>query len=161
MSERYTSRDPGSRVQFSAWRPFFATGPGWVLKSISFWHSNFPTLKNLSADNECKCQILSEVNIVALERSLEVKYSKTPVKSGVYIKVFTDFSPLLKFWRSNQFSYEDIASWSWKICWISTPYICFLYDVIACFFLGSSVVLMTITKWLLLTDAFWRKISPV
>ena len=36
------------------------TGPGWVLKCISFWHLNLPYYKNnLSVDNECKCQILS------------------------------------------------------------------------------------------------------
>ena len=40
------------------------TGPGWVLKCIYFWHSNLPYFKNnLSVDNECKCQILSLINI--------------------------------------------------------------------------------------------------
>ena len=38
VAERW-SRDPGSRVQFPAGGfgvAFFATGPGWVLKCISF-----------------------------------------------------------------------------------------------------------------------------
>lgn len=33
--------------------------------------------------------------------------------------------------------------------------ICFRYDVIECFFLSSSVVLITILKWLLLMGAGW------
>ena len=40
------SRDPGSRVGFpTGGLEFFATGPGWVLKWISFWHSNLPYFK--------------------------------------------------------------------------------------------------------------------
>ena len=42
------SRDPGSRVQFSAGGlgvVIFATCPSWVLKWISFWHSNLPYIK--------------------------------------------------------------------------------------------------------------------
>ena len=66
LVERWStwSRHPGLLVQFPAGGlgvAFFATGLGWVLKCtvyISFWHSKF-TLKNLSVDNECKCQILS------------------------------------------------------------------------------------------------------
>ena len=64
---RYWSRDPGSRVQFPAGDlgvAFFATGPGWVLKCISFRHSNLPYFKiHLSVHNECKCQILSLIII--------------------------------------------------------------------------------------------------
>ena len=39
---------------------FYATGPSWVLKCISFWHSNLPYFKRISSvDNEqCKGQIL-------------------------------------------------------------------------------------------------------
>ena len=51
-----------SRVQFAAGNlgvVFFATGRGWVLKCISFYTRIYLTLKNLSVDNECKCQILS------------------------------------------------------------------------------------------------------
>ena len=42
-------------------QPVFATGPGWVLKFISFSHSNLACSKNIyiSVDNECKCQTLS------------------------------------------------------------------------------------------------------
>ena len=40
---------------------------------ISFWHSNLPyTLKNLSVDNECKCQIL-HLNI----RSFQLEFRHT------------------------------------------------------------------------------------
>ena len=49
MSERW-SRDPGSWVQFPAGClgvAFFATGSGWVLKCISFWHSNLPYFEKI------------------------------------------------------------------------------------------------------------------
>ena len=53
------SRDPESRVRFPAGGlgvAFFATGPGWVLKCISFWHSNLLYFKKpIDIDNECKC----------------------------------------------------------------------------------------------------------
>ena len=45
------SRDPGSRVQFIAGGlgvAFFVTGPGWVLKWISFWPSTLPYVKKTS-----------------------------------------------------------------------------------------------------------------
>ena len=35
----------------------------------------------------------------------------------------TEFSLFPKFRRANQFIYEDIASWTWKIYPISTPYL--------------------------------------
>ena len=54
---------------------FFATGPGWVLKCMSFWHSNLP-YKNLHLsviDNECKCQILSL--IYSLQHNLIIAHN--------------------------------------------------------------------------------------
>ena len=46
------SRDPGSRVRFPAGGlavAFFATGPGWVLKCISFQHSKVKsTVKSIT-----------------------------------------------------------------------------------------------------------------
>ena len=45
QSVEHWSRDPGLRVQFPAGVlgvAFFATGSGWVLKCVSFQHSNLP-----------------------------------------------------------------------------------------------------------------------
>ena len=61
------SRDPGSRDQFPTSGlgvACFATGPCCVLKCISFWHSTLSYFKkHLSVYNECKCQILSRINV--------------------------------------------------------------------------------------------------
>ena len=55
-------RDPGSRVQIPAGGlgvAFFATGPRLGLKNVYLSDTRiYLTFKNLSADNECKCQIL-------------------------------------------------------------------------------------------------------
>ena len=48
QSVEHWSRDPGLRVRFPAGGlevAFFAAGPVWVLKCISFWRTNLPYFK--------------------------------------------------------------------------------------------------------------------
>ena len=56
---------------------FFATGPGWVLKFISFWHSNLPYFKKHLTIRITYSLAISPYSTRAMRGIIVVKYTKT------------------------------------------------------------------------------------
>ena len=111
LVERW-SRDAGSRVQFPAGGfgvAFFATGPGWVLKCIFFWHSNLPYFKIYLLSRKPHVMIMTMRSDVARTSLREILSTVSPSPIVQVRKLWWRTSVVLMYALRRSFLWQMLA----------------------------------------------------